>query len=237
MNPGEEGSRSVVDRIGRFGVVPVVELPTLELAVPLLTAFSRAGLGVVEVTLRTEAGIAAINALRSAFPDQLVGAGTVRNTLDAERAIDAGAQFVVSPSTNPDVIALCRAVAHRPRFGDLFLQPAAGVPALPGACTPSEVDLAMRCGASAVKFFPAEAAGGVAYLKALAAPYPEVRFIPTGGISPGNLADYLRQSSVLACGGTWLASPEALLEGRFERIEELAREALDMVAAVRGEAR
>jgi len=218
-NPAEEGSGSVVDRIGRFGVIPVVELPAVELAAPLLAAFTRAGLGVVEVTLRTEAGIAAINALRCAFPDQLVGAGTVRNTLDAERAIDAGAQFVVSPSTNPDVIALCRAV---------------GVPALPGACTPSEVDLAMRCGASAVKFFPAEAAGGVAYLKALAAPFPEVRFIPTGGISPDNLADYVYQSSVLACGGTWLASPEAIREGRFERIEDLAREALDIVAAVRG---
>ena len=136
--------------------------------------------------------------------------------------LDAGAQFVVSPSTNQAVIELCCV---------------GGITALPGTCTPTDIDTAMACGAEAVKFFPAEAMGGVAFLKALAGPFRDVSFVPTGGIGPGNIADYLRLPSVLACGGSWMVTPALLSSGSFDQVEELARGALAIVAEVRGKAR
>src|SRR5439155_6362564 len=153
-------------------------------------------------------------------PDALVGAGTVRSAEDARRVIEQGAQFVVSPGTNPDVLDVC----------------GSGVPAVPGVCTPTEVDAAVRAGASTVKFFPAEAMGGVGFLKALAGPFRDVSFVPTGGVNASNLAEYLRLPGVIACGGTWLVAPALLAEKRFDRIERLAREAVAIVADVRARA-
>lgn len=167
----------VLDWVGALGVVPVVELRSVKHAGPLLEALASGGLDVAEITLRTEAGLEAIHLLRAAYPQALVGAGTVRTTADAKRVIDAGAQFIASPATNPELIELCCSL---------------GVVVTPGACTPTEVDAVLRSGANAVKFFPAEAAGGIPFLKALAGRFRDARFVPTGGIDASNLADYLR---------------------------------------------
>jgi 2-dehydro-3-deoxyphosphogluconate aldolase/(4S)-4-hydroxy-2-oxoglutarate aldolase len=210
-----------VTQLRALGVVPVVELDSADDAEPLLDALLAAGLPAAEVTLRTAAGLDALRVLRRDRPEALVGAGTVRSLAEAERVITAGAQFVVSPSTYPELIELCHS---------------AGVLALPGVCTPTEVDAAVRAGASLVKFFPAEAIGGVAFLKALFGPFPDVQFVPTGGISPSNLAAYLELPQVAACGGSWIVAPTLVRERAFAHVEALARAAVAIVAEVRGRA-
>ena len=209
---------SVSSAFAEIGVVPVVELRDADDAAPLLDALTAGGCGIAEITLRTDAGLEAISALGRSHPDALIGAGTVLTLEAAERVVEAGARFVVSPATNPDLIAFCRSV---------------GVPVFPGAATPTEVDSAARAGADAVKFFPAEAMGGIPVLKALAGPFRDVSFVPTGGIDASNLADYLRLPNVLACGGSWLVAPALLAERSFERIEALTREAVEIAATAR----
>lgn len=209
----------MAERLEGLGLVPVVELGSVAEAGPLLEALSAAGLPIAEITLRTTAGLAALSALRGSHPDALIGAGTVRSVEDAQRVIEAGAQFVVSPATNPEIVEFCLA---------------SGVSIMPGACTPTEVDLGLRAGAKVIKFFPAEAMGGVPFLQALAGPFRDARFVPTGGINASNLADYLRVPGVIACGGSWLVSPALLAERQFDRVEALGREALKIIADVRG---
>lgn len=211
-------SREAMERVRTLGVLPVVELDAAEDALPLIDALTAAGLPAAEITLRTAAGLEALRILRANRPDAFVGAGTVRTLADAERVLQAGAQFVVSPSTYPELIELCRA---------------AGVPALPGACTPTEVDAAVRAGASLVKFFPAEAMGGIAFLKALSGPFRDVDFVPTGGINASNLRAYLELPRVAACGGSWMVAPALLRSGAFDEVEMLAREAVGIVAEAR----
>jgi 2-dehydro-3-deoxyphosphogluconate aldolase / (4S)-4-hydroxy-2-oxoglutarate aldolase len=208
-----------VERVRALGVLPVVEIDMADDAEPLLAALSAGGLPAAEITLRTPAGLDALRRLRQEHPDAFVGAGTVRTLADATQVLEAGAQFVVSPSTYPELIELCVA---------------AGVPVLPGACTPSEVDAAVRAGASLVKFFPAEAMGGIAFLKALAGPFRDVQFVPTGGVNASNLASYLALAQVAACGGSWMVAPALLRERAFDRIEALTREAVAIVAEARG---
>jgi 2-dehydro-3-deoxyphosphogluconate aldolase/(4S)-4-hydroxy-2-oxoglutarate aldolase len=162
------------------------------------------------VTFRSDAAVAAIEAL-SAIPGMLVGAGTVRDVAQVEAAQRAGAQFVVSPGLREDVVRRCQAL---------------GLPVSPGVCTPGEVERALDLGVRVLKFFPAEAFGGVSTLKALGAVYPDVPFIPTGGISEQNLASYLAVPGVLACGGSWLAEAKLLTERRFDEIERRARQAV-----------
>jgi len=209
---------SVLDSLAAVGVVPVVELESTDQAGPLLEALLAGGCGIAEITLRSNAALDAIRALRESYPEALIGAGTVRSLEAAGAVVDAGAQFVVSPATNPELIGFCRS---------------AGVPVLPGSCTPTEVDAAVRAGADAVKFFPAEAMGGIPVLKALAGPFRDVSFVPTGGIDASNLADYLGLPNVLACGGSWMVAPALLAEQRFDRIEALTREAVSIAANVR----
>ena len=194
-----------------LGVLPVVELPSVDSAVPLAEALLAAGCRVAEITLRSAAGLAALPLVRAACPDILLGAGTVRTTTDVRQAVDAGARFIVSPGTKAEVVAL----SH-----DL------GVPAVPGVCTPTEMEMALGAGADIVKFFPAEAMGGLAAIAAMAGPFPDVAIIPTGGINQTNLASYLRLRNVLACGGSWLVSKDLLVEARFDMVTSLAREAL-----------
>ncbi len=213
-------SADTVRRLGAAGVVPVVELASVEQAPPLMEALLRGGLEVIEMTLRSDAGLAALELLREHYPEALVGGGTVRTPEAAERVLESGAQFVVSPSTNVRVIELCRS---------------GGIPVLPGACTPTEIDQAVAAGAALVKFFPAEAMGGIPFLKALAGPFRDVSFVPTGGISATKLAEYLRVPSVCACGGSWMVAPALVHEGRFEEIERLTREAVEIVKEVRAE--
>lgn len=212
---------TLTGELSRLRVLPVIELPDTECATPLCGALLTAGCTVAEITMRTSAGLAALPALRAAYPEMLIGAGTVRTPDDARRAAEAGAQFIVSPATNSDLLFACQSL---------------GIPAVPGACTPTEADTAARSGASVVKFFPAAPMGGPAALAAFAGPFPDLSFIPTGGIGPGNLGSYLRQPNVLACGGSWLVARALLASRRFDKVEALTREALSIAARAAAEA-
>ncbi|SDR14759.1 bifunctional 4-hydroxy-2-oxoglutarate aldolase/2-dehydro-3-deoxy-phosphogluconate aldolase [Thermostaphylospora chromogena] len=191
-------------------VVPVVVIQDLETAVPAARALVSGGLPVIEVTLRTDCALEAIGRIRAEVPQAVVGAGTVRTPADVEAAAAAGAAFLVTPGTTP---LLAEALG------------ACGLPCLPGAATASEVMALAERGITEMKFFPAEAAGGVAYLKSLAGPLPEVRFCPTGGIRPETAPDYLALPNVGCVGGTWLTPADALASGDYARIEKLAAEA------------
>jgi 2-dehydro-3-deoxyphosphogluconate aldolase/(4S)-4-hydroxy-2-oxoglutarate aldolase len=208
-----------VARVRECGILPVVELADLKQAEPLFEALCAGGLPAAEITLRTAAGLDAIRRLVEAYPAGLIGAGTVRTTEDAARVIEAGARFVVCPGTDPEIVAFC---TQRE------------VLVMPGVCTPSEIQTALRAGAPPLlKFFPAEASGGTSFLKALAGPFGEVRFVPTGGISAANLGSYLSLPQVAACGGSWMVSKALLAEGDFGRIRDLTAEAVGIVAAAR----
>lgn len=201
-------------RFGVFRVIPVVSLERADDAPRLADALVEGGLPCVEITFRTPAALDAIR-IMAGREDIFVGAGTVLSVNQVQAAKDAGARFIVSPGFNPAVARYC--VEMKIDF-------------TPGVCTPTEVGQALEYGLNVVKFFPAEAFGGLKTLKAISAPFPEVRFIPTGGINPGNLQGYLEFSKVLACGGTWIASPEALAAGRFDEIRGNVREALEIVS-------
>lgn len=188
-------------------VIPVVEIPRADDAVPLAHALLEAGLPCAEITFRTDSAAEAIAAMAADVPEVTVGAGTVLSVVQAERALKAGAKFLVAPGYDPAVVAFA---AGR------------GAPMLPGVCTPTEIAVALSQGFSVLKFFPAEAAGGIAYLKAMAAPYGDVRFVPTGGISADNLAAYLEVPQTIACGGSWMVKKDLIAAGEFARIRDLA---------------
>lgn len=199
----------VFDALRACRVVPVVKLPNAECAEGLGRALLAGGLPCVEITFRSAAAEAAIQKLAS-VPGLIVGAGTVRSVEQARAAERAGARFVVSPGLREDVVRYC-------------VQ--AGIPVSPGVCTPGEVERALDAGARVLKFFPAENFGGIGTLKALGAVYPDVPFMPTGGINADNLARYLALENVLCCGGSWLADTQLLEEGRFDEIEKRSRDA------------
>jgi 2-dehydro-3-deoxyphosphogluconate aldolase/(4S)-4-hydroxy-2-oxoglutarate aldolase len=208
-----------IERLGGIGIVPVVEIPDAALAVPLADALLAAGIGCAEITFRTSAAADAIAAIRDARPEMLVGAGTVLTVAQATLAQASGARFLVSPGFGRAVV-------------DHAL--AAGLPILPGVCTPTEVQMALEAGLSTLKFFPAEAAGGEPYLRALCGPFRDVRFVPTGGIDAGNLALYLALPQVIACGGSWFVRREWLARGDFETVTRVAADAVAIVRAARG---
>ncbi|WP_084958598.1 bifunctional 4-hydroxy-2-oxoglutarate aldolase/2-dehydro-3-deoxy-phosphogluconate aldolase [Thermoactinospora rubra] len=191
-------------------VIPVVVIERVDDAVPLARALVAGGLPVIEVTLRTAGALEAIGRIAAEVPDAVVGAGTVRTAQDVAASVEAGARFLVSPGTTP---ALVEAML------------AAGVPFLPGTATASEAMALAERGIRELKFFPAEAAGGVPYLKALAGPLPEVRFCPTGGVRPETAPAYLALNNVGCVGGTWLTPADALAAGDWGRVEKLAAEA------------
>jgi 2-dehydro-3-deoxyphosphogluconate aldolase / (4S)-4-hydroxy-2-oxoglutarate aldolase len=207
----------VVDRLGEFGVVPVVVINGAALAHGLGQALKAGGIPCAEVTLRTEAAEAALWTL-AADPELLVGAGTVTRPEQVERAVVAGARFVVSPGFSASVVRECGIV---------------GVPVVPGVVTATEVQMALDAGVTVLKFFPAEQSGGVAAVKALSAPYGDVRFLPTGGIGPANLAAYLTIPSVVAVGGSWLVAPELLARGDLAQVTTLTQEAVELVRRCR----
>ena len=204
--------------IAALRVIPVVEIPRVEDAVPLARALVDAGLPCAEITFRTASAAQAIEAIATSVPDIRVGAGTVVTVAQAEAALAAGASFIVAPGFDPAVVDF--AVEH-------------GVPIVPGVCTPTEVGMALGRGLSVLKLFPAEAAGGVAYLKALAAPFGGVRFVPTGGIGPDNLAAYLAVKQVIACGGSWMVKKALIAAGEFDTIRTLATQAREIACAAR----
>jgi 2-dehydro-3-deoxyphosphogluconate aldolase/(4S)-4-hydroxy-2-oxoglutarate aldolase len=208
-----------LQRIGQIGIVPVVAIEDAAKAVALGVALLAGGLPVAEITFRTAAAAAAIRAISDACPDVLVGAGTVLTVTQAEQAAAAGAKFIVTPGFDTAVVEWC--LAHN-------------MPITPGVMTPTDINQALAKGLSTLKFFPAEAAGGVKTLKAIAAPYGGVKFVPTGGISAANLADYLRLTAVHACGGSWMVEKSLIAAGDFGAITRLSQEAIAIVRAVRG---
>ena len=195
-------------------LVPVVKLDRVEDALPLGEALIKGGLPVAEITFRTDAAEQAIRDMRKAFPDMLIGAGTVINAEQAKRAIDAGAAFLVSPGISRGVI-------------ESALD--AGLPVFPGGCTPTEIMAIMEYGLDIVKFFPAKQSGGLDTIKALAAPFPSVRFMPTGGVNAGNVLEYLAFNKIVAVGGSWMVKDSLVREGDFDGIARLTAEAVELV--------
>lgn len=206
--------RNVVRKLENARVLPVLSVDDLDQAEAACRALLAGGIGCVEITFRTTVAAQAIERV-GRIDGLLVGAGTVLTVEQAEAAAEAGACFAVAPGTNPVVVAACRELGLR-----LF----------PGVATASEIDRARALGCRTLKVFPAAAAGGPAFLRAVSAPYPDVRFIPTGGIGASTLADYLSVPSVIACGGSWLCEPRLLHEGRFDEIERLAGAAVAAAA-------
>jgi 2-dehydro-3-deoxyphosphogluconate aldolase/(4S)-4-hydroxy-2-oxoglutarate aldolase len=205
---------NIVERAREIGIIPVVSIPRLEDALPLAEALLEGGCGCAEITFRTAAASEAIAQIRSRFPEILLGAGTVLTIEQAETALDAGAEFIVSPGTNPTVVDHC------------LLK---GVSIFPGVCTPTEIETALSKGVDVVKFFPAEPMGGVKFLQAICAPYRNVQFIPTGGIDTKNIGQYLALPQVVACGGSWMVKPELFEAGDFAKVRQLAGEAMAIV--------
>jgi 2-dehydro-3-deoxyphosphogluconate aldolase/(4S)-4-hydroxy-2-oxoglutarate aldolase len=208
----------VLQRIGALGVVPVIAIDNAADAPKLGQALLDGGLPCAEITFRTAAAAEAIELMMAECPDVLVGAGTVMTVDQAKRASEAGVKFIVTPGFDEDVVGWC--IEH-------------DMPVTPGVVTPTEINMALKKGLNVVKFFPAEASGGVKTLQAIAAPYQGVKFIPTGGISTGNLADYLKLKSVLACGGSWMVTKELISAGKFDQIAALAAEAVAVVQQIR----
>lgn len=203
----------IKQQLSELKVVPVIAIKDAELAVPLAKTLADNGLPCAEITFRTEAAAEAIQRIRHAYPNMLIGAGTVLNPAQVDAAIDAGADFIVSPGLNPKTVTYCQQ---------------RGIAIVPGVNNPSLVEQAMELGLDTVKFFPASASGGTAMLKALSAVYP-VNFMPTGGITADDINDYLAISSVVACGGTWMV-PGALIDAQdWDEIGRLTRAAVATV--------
>lgn len=213
-----ESTQKILDRVGQAGVLPVIIIEDAAQAAPLAKALVAGGIGCAEITLRTPAALQAIRAAQAEVPGLLMGAGTVLTPAQADEAAAAGAAFMVTPGFNPRVVDHCIEKE---------------IPVIPGCATPSEMEQAIERGLAAVKFFPAGAAGGLGYIKAVAAPYSMLRFVPTGGVSAANLAEYLAHPAVLACGGSWMVAPALLAAGDYDGITRLCREAVAIVRKVR----
>ena len=201
----------ILKKIHGIGIVPVIALENVEDAAPLAQALCNGGLPVAEVTYRTACAHDAMIEMKKACPQMLVGAGTVLTKEQVDSALDAGAEFIVSPGLNPEIVRYCQEK---------------NVPILPGTANASDIEAALSLGLTAVKFFPAEPLGGIKMISALAAPYTQMKFMPTGGVSPKNMKDYLSNPKIIACGGTWMIDKKAMQEKNFAKIEELTRQAV-----------
>lgn len=210
--------QSTIDQIQKFGVLPVIKIEDAGNAVPLAKALIQGGLPAAEITFRTNAAEEAIREIVSAFPEMLVGAGTVLTPEQARTALNAGAKFIVSPGLNPAVVDFCQDQ---------------GVLITPGICTPTELELALSKGLKVVKFFPAGASGGLNFLKSMSAPYGGVQFIPTGGVNAANLLEYLNFNKVLACGGSWMVKADLISAQKFDAISTLVAEAVATILGFR----
>lgn len=213
MNP-------VLEQIKKTGIIPVVVLDDAKDAEPLAKALCDGGLPCAEVTFRTEAAEECIRIMSEKFPEMFVGAGTILTTEQVDRAVAAGAKFIVSPGLNPRIVKYCVEK---------------GIVITPGCANASDMEQALENGLEVVKFFPAEPAGGLNMIKALAAPYVGLKFMPTGGISPKNVRDYLAYDRIIACGGSWMVKNDLVKAGDFAAITELAKECVQIVKESRGE--
>lgn len=210
--------KTMEQRLEEYGVVPVVVLKDTKDAIPLADALMEGGLSCAEVTFRTDAAEESIRLMSEKYPEMLVGAGTVLTIEQVDRAVNAGAKFIVSPGFDAEIVDYCLAK---------------NIPVFPGCITPSEVAQAVKRGLKVIKFFPAEQAGGVAMIKAMGAPYGMVKFMPTGGISAKNLSDYLSCSNIVCCGGSWMVKGDFIAEGKFDEITALTKEAVELVKRIR----
>ena len=206
---------TTAQQLAQIKVIPVIAIDRAEDIIPLGKALAENGLPAAEITFRSEAAAEAIRLLRNAQPNMLIGAGTVLNREQAIAAKEAGATFVVSPGFNPNTVKACQEL---------------GIEIVPGVNNPSAVEAAIEMGVTTLKFFPAEASGGINMVKSLLAPYTQIQFMPTGGINAKNINEYLAVDRVFACGGTWMVDKKLINEGRWDEIGRLAREAADLVA-------
>lgn len=211
--------KDMIRKLGSFGIVPVVVLNNAKDAKPLAKALCEGGLACAEVTFRTDAAEESIRIMTKEFPEMIVGAGTVLNVEQVKRAVDAGAQFIVSPGLDAEIVKYC--FAHE-------------IPVFPGACTPTEMQQAVNLGFDTVKFFPAEPMGGLKFIKAVAAPFTTLKFMPTGGVNTANVRDYLSYDRILCCGGSWMVKGSLIDAGEFDRIREMTAEACAIVKEIRG---
>ncbi|BFK51664.1 bifunctional 4-hydroxy-2-oxoglutarate aldolase/2-dehydro-3-deoxy-phosphogluconate aldolase [Blautia wexlerae] len=209
---------NIMVQIEKTGVIPVVVINDVEDAEPLAQALCEGGLPCAEVTFRTAAAEESIRKMTDIYPDMLIGAGTVLTTEQVDRAVAAGAKFIVSPGFDPEVVDYC-----------ILKQ----IPVFPGCITPSEVAQAVKRGLKVVKFFPAVQFGGVSTIQALTAPYVGLKFMPTGGVNAKNLADYLQCKSIIACGGSWMVKSDLIKAGEFEKIKDMTKEAVSLVNEIR----
>ena len=209
---------NVTETSQKMGVVPVVVLNDAKDAAPLAKALCEGGLPCAEVTFRTDAAEESIRIMATEFPEMFVGAGTVLTVEQVDRAVAAGAKFIVSPGFDPEIVDYCLSKE---------------IPVFPGCITPSEVSQAVKRGLKVVKFFPAEQFGGVATIKALAAPFTGVKFMPTGGVNAKNLESYLSCDKIVACGGSWMVKGDLVKAGKFDEIKALVEEAVQLVASIR----
>ena len=210
--------KTIEEQFQKLGVVPVVVLEDKKDAIPLAKALSEGGLPCAEVTFRTDAAAESIRLISETYPDMLVGAGTVLTTEQVDLAVKSGAKFIVSPGFDPEIVDYCLKK---------------NIPVFPGCISPSEVAQAVKRGLKVVKFFPAEQAGGIAMIKAMAAPYVGLKFMPTSGINAGNLTEYLSCDKILCCGGSWMVKGDLVKAGDFGNIRELSAETRKLVDTIR----
>ena len=210
---------AVLEQLSKFGVVPVVVLNDVKDAEPLAKALCQGGLPCAEVTFRTDAAEESIRIMTEKYPEMLVGAGTVLTTEQVDRAVAAGAKFIVSPGFDPEIVDYCISK---------------NIPVMPGIVTPSELAQAVKRGLTRVKFFPATAAGGIKMIKAMCAAYTNVRIMPTGGINAQNISEYLECDKIFCCGGSWMVKGDMIKAGEFDKIKDMTAEAVALVKKIRG---
>lgn len=210
---------TIFEQFKKIGIIPVVVLDDAKDAAPLAEALCEGGLPCAEVTFRTAAAADVIRIMSEKYPEMLVGAGTVLTKEQVDRAVECGAKFIVSPGLNPEIVKYCISK---------------GIPVTPGTQTPSEMEQAIELGLEVVKFFPAEPAGGLKMIKAVAAPYVGLQFMPTGGISAANVREYLKFDRIIACGGSWMVKADLVKAGKFDEIKALTAEAAAIVKEIRG---
>lgn len=212
MNP-------ILEKIGQYGIVPVVVLERVEDAIPLASALMDGGLPIAEITFRTDVAIEGMQRISDEFPEMLIGAGTVLNENQVDMAYHAGAKFIVSPGLNPKSVSYCKTK-------EILM--------LPGCSNASNLEMAIELGLEVVKFFPAQLAGGLPMIKALSQPYQNMFFMPTGGIDESNIEEYLRYPKILACGGSWMVKSDLIRNGDFNEIKRLTIQAVNLVQKIRG---
>ena len=208
----------VLEEISKIGIVPVIALDHVEDAAPLAKALCDGGLPCAEVTFRTAAAEESIRIMAEQFPEMLVGAGTVLTTEQVDRAVAAGASLIVSPGFDPEIVDYCISK---------------NIEVVPGIVTPSELAQAVKRGLTRVKFFPAEAAGGLKMIKAMCAAYTTVRIMPTGGINAKNISEYLECDKIFCCGGSWMVKGDLIKAGEFDKIKDMTAEAVALVKEIR----